>query len=395
MSGATPGHRMKSAGGAAPKPSRPRRQAAGEAAEAAPGDSIDAARLAADLLGWYDVAARVLPWRARPGVMADPYGVWLSEIMLQQTTVKAVIPYYQKFLDRWPTVVALANADIEEVMAAWAGLGYYSRARNLHACARAVASLHGGRFPADEAALRALPGIGDYTAAAVAAIAFGLGATAVDGNIERVVARLFAVEEPLPGAKPAIKALATRLTPPTRAGDYTQAMMDLGASICSPRSPSCLVCPVRGHCAARARGIAEMLPVKLKKGEKPRRFGAAFIALRQDGAVLLRRRPPRGLLGGMLEVPSTEWGPTMPERDAALARAPFSGTSFSRAWRPMTGLVRHVFTHFDLELAVYRADGLPDMAGAGVGLWYPRASLADEAIPSVMRKVLDHGLNER
>jgi A/G-specific adenine glycosylase len=350
---------------------------------------FDPATIAAGLLAWYDKAARVLPWRSPPGARADPYHVWLSEVMLQQTTVKAVIPYYRKFLDRWPTVAALAGADIEEVMAAWAGLGYYSRARNLHACARAVAAAHGGQFPRDETALLALPGVGAYTAAAIAAIAFDARATAVDGNIERVVARLFAVEEPLPAAKPAINALAARLTPTARTGDFTQAMMDLGATICSPRAPSCLVCPLRAHCLAHARGIAGTLPVKARKGEKPQRFGAVFIAMRQDGAVLLRRRPPKGLLGGMLEVPSTAWEMAMPDRDTALGAAPLAAT-----WRPLPGVVKHGFTHFDLDLAVYRAGNLPLTAQVRDGSWYPRMRLADEAIPSVMRKVLKLGLDQ-
>jgi A/G-specific adenine glycosylase len=352
--------------------------------------NIDVGAIATDLLAWYDVAARVLPWRSRPGTHADPYHVWLSEIMLQQTTVKAVIPYYQKFLQRWPTVTALAAADINEVMATWAGLGYYSRARNLHACAKAVAALHGGRFPMEPEALRALPGIGDYTSAAIAAIAFGARATAVDGNVERVVARLFAVEEPLPATKPKIKALAASLTPARRAGDYTQAIMDLGASICSPRSPSCLVCPIGKHCLARAQGIAEMLPVKAKKGEKPRRFGAAFLAVREDGAVLLRRRPPKGLLGGMLEVPSTAWGAVMPAASEAVEHAPLPAD-----WRLAPGLVRHTFTHFDLELAVFCCRGFPASSKPAAGLWYPLASLPEEALPSVMRKVLMHGLDRR
>ena len=358
--------------------------------DAALAEGVAAPAVAAGLLAWYDKAARVLPWRSPPGYAADPYHVWLSEIMLQQTTVKAVVPYYLKFLDRWPTVEALAAADIEEVMAAWAGLGYYSRARNLHACAKAVAETHDGLFPADEARLLALPGVGAYTAAAIVAIAFDLPATAVDGNIERVVARLFAVEEPLPGSKPTIKALAARLTPAKRPGDFTQAMMDLGASICSPRSPSCLVCPIASHCAARARGIAETLPVKAKKGEKPRRFGAAFLAVRRDGAVLLRRRPPKGLLGGMLEVPSTAWGPAMPDRGAALGSAPLPAK-----WRALPGIVRHTFTHFDLDLAVFSAENLPLATQPASGMWYPRGSLADEAIPGVMRKVLSHGLDGR
>jgi A/G-specific adenine glycosylase len=348
---------------------------------------LDATAIAADLLAWYDKSARVLPWRSPPGLRADPYHVWLSEIMLQQTTVKAVIPYYRKFLQRWPTVHALAAADIDEVMAAWAGLGYYSRARNLHACAKAVASSHSGRFPRETAALRDLPGIGEYTAAAIAAIAYDVRATAVDGNVERVVARLFAVEEPFPGAKPRIKALAAGLTPAVRPGDFTQGMMDLGASICSPRSPSCLVCPLRGACIAYARGIAETLPAKAQKGEKPQRYGAAFVAMREDGAVLLRRRAPKGLLGGMLEVPSTDWGEVMPGREEALAQVPLAAD-----WRLVAGLVRHTFTHFHLELAVYRGEGVPGILGGAAGIWYPPVSLADEAIPSVMRKVLNQGL---
>jgi A/G-specific adenine glycosylase len=352
-------------------------------------ETVNPGAVAADLLAWYAAAARVLPWRSPPGMRADPYHVWLSEIMLQQTTVKAVIPYYHKFLQRWPTVNALAAAAIEEVMAAWAGLGYYSRARNLHACAKAVAAAHRGRFPREVDALRALPGIGDYTAAAIAAIAFDAPATAVDGNVERVVARLFAVEEPLPAAKPKIKSLAARLTPPVRAGDFTQAMMDLGASICLPRSPSCLVCPVHGHCLARAGGTAEMLPIKAKKGEKPRRYGAAFLALREDGAVLLRRRPPKGLLGGMLEIPSTAWGPAMPAAHEAMAYAPLRAD-----WRLAPGLVRHTFTHFDLELVVFRGESVTAASGVAGCVWYSRASLAGEALPSVMRKVLVHGLQD-
>lgn len=345
------------------------------------------AKIAADLLAWYDVAARRLPWRAPPGAYADPYRVWLSEIMLQQTTVKAVIPYFAKFTGKWPTVTALAAADLNEVLAAWAGLGYYSRARNLHACARAIVAAHGGAFPQDEAALRALPGVGAYTAAAIAAIAFGRPATAVDGNIERVVARLHAVEEPLPGAKPAIKRLAAGLTPLKRTGDYTQAMMDLGASICSPRSPSCLVCPLRKHCLAHAKGLAAVIPFKAAKGGKPQRFGAAFLAIAGSGAVLLRRRPPKGLLGGMLEVPSTDWTAAMPADDTVLEFAPLAA-----AWARVPGTVRHGFTHFDLDLALYRAEAVPEYAPAEGSAWYARASLADEAIPSVMRKVLALGL---
>ncbi|MGB6907115.1 MAG: A/G-specific adenine glycosylase, partial [Methyloceanibacter sp.] len=259
------------------------------------------------LLAWYERARRDLPWRAAPGVTPDPYAVWLSEIMLQQTTVKAVAPRYADFLRRWPDVNALARAELDEVLAVWAGLGYYARARNLHACARAVVERFGGRLPETEAELRTLPGIGGYTAAAIAAIAFGRSATPVDGNIERVVARLFAVTTPLPAAKPEIKALAQSLTPLSRAGDFAQALMDLGTMICTPRRPACGLCPLRPGCAGLAQGLAEVLPYRGEKAERPLRRGAAFVVLRQDGAVLLRQRPLKGLLGGMLEPPSSPW----------------------------------------------------------------------------------------
>jgi A/G-specific adenine glycosylase len=344
----------------------------------------DASGIAPALLAWYDVAARSLPWRQRPGVLADPYAVWLSEIMLQQTTVKAVIPYYQKFLARWPRVADLAAADLNEVLAAWAGLGYYSRARNLHACAIAVVERHGGRFPADEAALSALPGIGTYTAAAIAAIAFGLPATAVDGNVEGVVARLFAVEEPLPGAKANIKRLAAGLTPRERPGDFTQGLMDLGASLCAPRTPSCLVCPINAHCRGHRRGIAALLPMKAPRKDRPVRYGAAFLAVRRDGAVLLRRRPAKGLLGGMLEVPSSEWIGERVDSETAFRAAPLDAP-----WRKLVGPVSHTFTHIHLELEVYVAADRVDAAPPGCA-WYAQADLPDEALPSVMRKVLSH-----
>lgn len=340
------------------------------------------------LLAWYDGAARLLPWRAFPGAYADPYRVWLSEIMLQQTTVKAVIPFFHKFIERWPRVTDLARADLDDVLAAWAGLGYYSRARNLHACARAVAASPSGLFPEKVDALRALPGIGEYTAAAIAAIAFGEAATVVDGNVERVVARLFAVKTPFPAAKPEIRQRAATLTPDQRPGDFAQAMMDLGAGICSPRSPSCGTCPLQIHCKAHMQGIAATLPTRSPKPEKPLRQGAAFLAIRTDGAVLLRRRPPKGLLGGMLEVPSTDWGKGMPEPSVALRQVPVAGK-----WRQLAGTVKHTFTHFQLRLEVYRADGIP-LRTIPNGNWYPHTTLADEALPSVMRKVLAHALRE-
>ena len=262
---------------------------------------------ASRLLAWYDRHRRTLPWRAPAGRRADPYVVWLSEIMLQQTTVATVGDYFRRFVERWPTIEALAAAPIDEVLSAWAGLGYYARARNLHACALAVAGPHGGRFPTEEAALLALPGIGAYTAAAIRAIAFDQPASAVDGNVERVIARLFAIETPLPDAKTEIKARAARLVPAERAGDYAQAMMDLGATVCTPRNPRCVICPLMANCKARKLGLAEDLPRRAPKALKPTRRGLAFVLARKDGAILLRKRPPKGLLGGMDEVPSSPW----------------------------------------------------------------------------------------
>ena len=346
--------------------------------------------IAASLLAWYGRERRDLPWRAGLSETPDPYRVWLSEIMLQQTTVKAVLPRYAAFLRQWPNVKALAASELGQVLAAWAGLGYYARARNLHACARAVVAHHGGRFPQNAAALRELPGIGDYTAAAIAAIAFGERATPVDGNIERVVARLFAVTTPLPAAKAKIKALAETLTPAKRAGDFAQAMMDLGATICTPRRPACALCPLRPDCSGFAEGIAEALPYREAKRERPTRRAAAFVALRQDGAVLLRQRPLKGLLGGMLETPSTPWVKARPNGEALSGFAPLKAD-----WRKLPGVVEHSFTHFHLELVVYRADvGLrakPKRAAAPDSCGFvARRDLARAALPSLMRKVLDH-----
>ncbi len=340
---------------------------------------------AARLLTWYDRHARRLPWRTPPGgPAADPYRVWLSEVMLQQTTVAAVIPYFERFLARWPTVEALAAAPLDDVLVEWAGLGYYARARNLHKCARAVAEQHGGRFPDSEDALRALPGIGTYTAAAVAAIAFGRRATVVDGNVERVMARLFAVTDPLPGSKTELKRLADTLTPDTRCGDYAQAVMDLGATLCTPRAPSCLACPWQPACRGRHEGIADSLPRKDRKADKPLRRGVAFWLRDPEGRVLLRRRPEDGLLGGMIEVPSTPWreGPPWPADDA-LAHAPLAGIG----WRPLPGVVRHTFTHFHLELAVV-AGTVSATGTTGAGRWVALPALGGEALPTVMRKVV-------
>ena len=352
-------------------------------------DTVDA------LLGWYDEERRNLPWRAKPGKRTNAYRVWLSEIMLQQTTVKAVIPFYLKFLARWPTITALATAPLDDVLAAWAGLGYYSRARNLHKCAQVVVHDYAGKFPRTVAELQKLPGIGPYTAAAIAAIAFQEPATPVDGNVERVVARLFAVRQPMPAAKSELKRLAATLTPDERPGDFAQAMMDLGAGICTPRRPSCLVCPVQTDCAAAAQQIEEQLPLRSVKAERPLRVGFAFVALREDGCVLLRRRPEAGLLGGMLEVPSTEWQDLLPPPKQALRAAPLKGD-----WWLVPGTVVHTFTHFRLELVVYRAlvpadATLTFWAEPERCRWVPRRELGSSALPSVMRKVLAHGLKEQ
>jgi A/G-specific adenine glycosylase len=338
----------------------------------------------AALLAWYDRHRRKLPWRALPGVTADPYRVWLSEIMLQQTTVKAVAPYYEKFLARWPSVEALAAAPLEDVLKMWAGLGYYARARNLHACAKAVVELHGGCFPSSDAALRALPGIGAYTAAAIAAIAFGRHATPVDGNIERVIARLFAVEGELPAAKPTIRRMAESLSPARRTGDYAQAMMDLGATICTPKKPACALCPWNEVCIARQRGDQETFPRKTPKAEGRLRRGAAFWVTRSDGCVLVRTRAPEGLLGGMTEVPTSGWTHDFDEA-LALDHAPLHAT-----WRRIPGIVTHTFTHFPLELTVYATQVRASAPAPGNARWLALTDGPGAAFPSVMRKVIAH-----
>ncbi len=336
----------------------------------------------ADLLAWYDRHRRDLPWRARPGARPDPYRVWLSEIMLQQTSVAAVGPYFEQFVSRWPDISALAAAPLDAILHLWQGLGYYARARNLYACAAAVVERHGGVFPSEPAALRALPGIGGYTAAAIAAIAFDQPVAAVDGNVERVTARLFAVTEPLAVAKPRLQALAAALVPSSRAGDFAQAMMDLGAMICTPRRPRCVLCPWRGACHARASGQAEKLPTPAAKPERPRRYGVAFWLTRGDGAVLLRRRPAAGLLGGMIEIPSTPWRPEPWSLAEALGAAPAVAE-----WSPLAGTVRHGFTHFELELAVVAG------RGGGDGLWSQVAGLGEHALPTLMKKVARHAVS--
>jgi len=397
------------------------------------------------LLEWYDRHRRHLPWRPLAGQSAEPYRVWLSEIMLQQTGVKTVGPYFEKFLARWPDVAALGRASLDDVLRMWAGLGYYSRARNLHACAVAVVRDHGGLFPNTEEGLRSLPGIGPYTAAAIAAIAFGRRIMPVDGNIERVISRLFAVEEPLPQSKPLIQQLATTLLEEapvgdvksrarafssevgtgsreenaskqkdsapfrfnrngkgssdvksragevkSRAGDSAQALMDLGASICTPRKPACALCPLNADCVSRARGDPETFPRKAPRKTGAPRRGAAFVVTRGD-QMLIRTRPEKGLLGGMVEVPNSSWLAAQDDK-SALQQAPV--LNGAERWHRKAGVVTHVFTHFPLELVVYTAS-VSARARAPRGMrWVSISTLADEALPNLMRKVIAHGLGE-
>jgi A/G-specific adenine glycosylase len=339
----------------------------------------DPGGIAGTLLDWYDANARDLPWRAPPGAnAADPYRVWLSEIMLQQTQVASVIPYFEKFTTRWPDFESFAAAEDADVMSAWAGLGYYARTRNLLACARAVASAHGGRLPSSEAELLKLPGIGAYTAAAIASIAFGQRAVVVDGNVERVVSRLFAVETPLPAARPELRLLTDTITPDTRAGDFAQAMMDLGSGICTPKSPKCLLCPLAPDCAARAKSDPATYPRRLPKRAKPQRFGTIFL-LHDDDRVLLVRRPDKGLLGGMRAFPTGLWNDEAP----GLADAPVA-----TEWQPIDAEVTHVFTHFALRCALVR--GTWDGQSSVEGEWWPIADLDSAGLPTVFAKAIKH-----
>jgi len=348
--------------------------------------SPKAASHARRLLAWYDKNRRDLPWRALPGEGADPYGVWLSEIMLQQTTVGAVIPYFLHFTRRWPDIEALARAPLDEILVAWQGLGYYARARNLVKCAGVLASEHGGVFPKNAAALVKLPGIGPYSAAAIAAIAFDRPEVVVDGNVERVVARLHAVAEPLPGAKAELRRLTAGLSPRRRPGDYAQAMMDLGATICTPRSPQCGSCPLRGGCGAHALGASADYPRRAPRAKRPLRRGTAWVVLNEKGEILLRRRPEDGLLGGMMEVPSSSWAygggvaPILPDVVAS--------------WRVLDHPIVHVFTHFRLELRVAwaRITGGQGRELASGGVWAAPDALGGFALPSVMKKVCAAGL---
>ena len=338
------------------------------------------------LLDWYDRHARQMPWRVGPqarmaGERPDPYRVWLSEIMLQQTTVATVRDYFRRFVARWPDVAALAAAEDAEVMAEWAGLGYYARARNLLKCARAVVADHGGTFPADHAALLRLPGIGPYTASAVSAIAFDLPETVLDGNVERVMARLHDIHTPLPAAKPELIARASKLTPQERPGDYAQAVMDLGATICTPSAPACGICPWRSPCAARAAGTERDLPRKTPKKPKPVRHGTLYLARRRDGAWLLETRPDKGLLGGMLGWPGSDWVDT----ETAL---PEGTPPLEADWRRLPGEVRHTFTHFHLILTVMTAE-VPLEATPARGTFVTADRFSPSDLPTVMRKAFD------
>lgn len=340
-------------------------------------------RLSQDLLEWYDRHARAMPWRVPPtrskaGVRPDPYHIWMSEVMLQQTTVAAVKTYFEAFTSRWPTVQDLAVAQDSDVMAAWAGLGYYARARNLLKCARIVTDTHSGKFPGTYDELIELPGIGPYTAAAISAIAFGQASTVVDGNVERVMVRLHAVDRPIREVKKAIHAYAAELTPDERAGDYAQGVMDLGATICTPKSPACGICPWREPCAARAAGIAADLPVKAPKAVKPTRRGTAFVARRADGAWLLEHRPEKGLLGGMLGWPGSGWAEVAPETEP-----PLSGQ-----WESVGGEVRHTFTHFHLVLDVMVSQ-VPVETDPGPGRFWSAPDFKRADLPTVMRKAYD------
>lgn len=335
-----------------------------------------------NLLVWYDRHARVLPWRVSPsdgkqGVRPDPYHVWLSEVMLQQTTVATVKAYFEKFVARWPSVTDLAASEADEVMKEWAGLGYYSRARNLKACADLIASNFNGAFPETQAELVKLPGIGDYTSAAIAAIAFGERSAVVDGNIERVVTRQKCIETPLPKAKQNCRDFMNLVTPEQRPGDFVQAMMDLGATVCTPRNPGCVLCPVRESCGAAREGRQTEFPVKAAKKAKPTRKGAAFVARKEDGSIYLIKRGDKGLLGGMAAVPTTDWSASQ-NGETGKDFAPLSAD-----WQEC-GIVRHTFTHFHLELTVYSALAEPALDG----WWSSPVTLASEALPTLMKKVI-------
>ncbi|MBI07103.1 MAG: A/G-specific adenine glycosylase [Rhodospirillaceae bacterium] len=342
-----------------------------------------ATSLAAALLAWYDLHGRDLPWRVRGGAQPDPYRVWLSEIMLQQTTVATVIPYFTNFLQRWPRLEDLAQAPLNDVLHAWQGLGYYARARNMLRAARKLVESHGGEFPQDEAALLKLPGIGRYSAAAIMAIAFDRPATILDGNVERVIARLRQVETPLPLAKEELRRFASEITPLKRPGDYAQAIMDLGATVCTPKKPVCEVCPWRSACRAQKTGVQALLPKKTPKPKRLLRHGIAYWVVRRDGQILLRRRSEKGLLGGLMEIPTGEWRDTPWSPAAARRDAPLEAQ-----WRALPGVVSHGFTHFRLEIIVYA--GQVDGRSKPAGTWCSREHFVDQAFSTLSRKIIRH-----
>ena len=349
---------------------------------------VQRAKLAIQLLDWYDHHARPMPWRIPPArskqeLRSDPYQTWLSEVMLQQTQVASVREYFLKFVTKWPGVRDLASAETEDVMKAWAGLGYYSRARNLKKCAEAIMTDHNGQFPQNVAELKKLPGIGEYTASAIAAIAFNQPVAVVDGNVERVITRLYRIALPIPQAKPKIREIASKLLCDKRPGDFAQAMMDLGATVCSHKKPACPLCPVVSHCAAFAKLDMETFPVKMPKKVRPTRKGAAFVIINPMGAVFLRKRRPSGLLGGMSEVPTSGWNS---RQDGALG---IDGAPFKAKWQSC-GSIRHTFTHFHLELEVWRIESEVTPEG---GWWSEKSEIAGEALPTVMKKAIKAGLN--
>jgi A/G-specific adenine glycosylase len=353
------------------------------AAIAPPDDpALPIPRLRRELLDWYDGARRDLPWRAAPGTLPDPWHVLVSELMLQQTTVATVQGRFAPFLARFPTLEALAGASLDEVLHAWQGLGYYRRARALHACAVAVVERHGGRLPLEADALAELPGVGGYTAAAVAAIAGERPAVPVDANVERVLSRVLAVETPLPAARPKLRAAAGRFAAPERAGDFAQALMELGALVCTPRRPACLACPWRSWCQAARCHDPETFPRKVARGARAVRHATAFLLERADGAVLFRRRPIDGPLGGMVELPSTPW---LADPAAAAAAVAASAPAAAR-WSPVAGAVRHVFTHVDLTVTLVRGT----TATAEEGMWTRPFRFPELALPTLTKKLLRH-----
>ena len=352
-----------------------------------PPSSIDPSALRRRLLAWYDRHRRTMPWRALPGERPEPYRVWLSEIMLQQTTVATVGPYFEAFIARWPTVEALAAADLDRVLHAWQGLGYYARARNLHTCAKVVAGEFDGRFPDSEDELRTLPGVGPYTAAAIAAIAFGRETVPVDGNVIRVLSRLRRLEEPMPRLIKAVGREAKALAKGPKPEDFAQGLMDLGATVCTPRQPLCPRCPWSKNCAARATNVVDRLPRAAPKKAKPVKYGVAFWAMRSDGTVMLRRRPASGLLGGMMEIPTTAWNEVPWHDGAALREAPLTGD-----WRWLAGTVRHSFTHFHLELRIVMARVAGNRKRVANTLWSAPDELDRHALPTLTKKVVRHAI---